>query len=114
MAKVAQRMIIWQSDPILDDLGEAVLKRVRGVATDEPDTQRIEIGIDGVVPDIVPADVVAGWVKEGWVIEDPNRAAVAVPEGPPRVTLPPALTQTAEHARHAGRRIPPRPQQQED
>jgi hypothetical protein len=108
MAKVAKQWIVWHSDPKTDDEGNALFRKVRGVESDDVDLVRIEVPMDGVVPDIVPEEIQEEWEKRGLVFEDPNRAHVAAPEGPPRVLMPAIAAQRIEHSKKIAR-IPPRP-----
>jgi hypothetical protein len=88
--------------PLKDEMGELL-------------QERVEIAMESVVPDTVPLDVQLDWETRGLVFEDPTKESVAVQSGPPRMTLPPILTQKMEHAMKSPRtsrhqmRIPPRP-----
>jgi hypothetical protein len=73
---------------------------------------RIEVSMDSVVPDTIPIEVQQDWESKGYVFEDPTREHVAEQSGPPRVSLPPIMTQKFEHAKRMGSTrggIPPRP-----
>ena len=115
MAKIARCFIVWQSAPKTDEEGNALSRRMLGIEMDEPDTDRVEIALEGVVPDIVPEEVVAEWEAKKWVYEDPTRERIAAPEGPPRMLMPVVAAQKLEHAKKMGEtpkkpNIPPRPQ----
>lgn len=106
MAKVAKQWLVWQSDPKVDIAGTFIRNELGEFTYD-----RIEVAMDSVVPDTVPTEVQQEWETKEWIFEDPTKEHVAKQEGPPRVTLPPILTQRMDHARKiAGPRgIPPRP-----
>lgn len=106
MAKVAKQWLVWQSDPKLDVAG-IPLKNELGELTHD----RIEIGMDSVVPDTVPSEILEEWESKGWIFEDPTKEHVEEQEGPPRMTLPPILTQKMDHIKKMSgtRGIPPRP-----
>ena len=111
MARVAKQWIVWHSDPKMDEDGNVLLKKVRGVELEEPDQDRIEIAMDAVVPDVVPEEVQEDWEKRGMVLEDPTREHIAKQEGPPRALMPPVLAQKIEHTKKVieSRRVPHRP-----
>jgi hypothetical protein len=113
MAKVADRFIVWHSDPEMDEEGNVRLKKIRGVALEEPDIIRLEIPIDGTVPDTIPEEVQLEWEQAGWVHEDSNRPRIAKQVSAPRVLMPPVAAQSMAHLKTAGsvRAIPPRPAQ---
>lgn len=110
MAKVAKQWLVWVSPPQVD--AEGILLRGE---TGELIHKRIEVEMDRVVPDSVPIEVQQEWEEKDLVFEDSTKEHVAEQSGPPRVSLPPVLTQQLEHRMHtrkaAGQRIPPRPGQ---
>jgi hypothetical protein len=108
MAKVADRFLVWHSDPEIDEEGNVRLKKIRGVPLDEPDIVRLEIPMDGTVPDTVPEEIQTEWEKAGWIHEDESRPRIAKMEAAPRVLMPPVAAQSMAHLKAAGG-IPPRP-----
>jgi hypothetical protein len=73
---------------------------------------RIEVAMDSVVPDTVPKEIQEDWETKGFVFEDPLKDHIAAQEGPPRISLPPMLSQKMEQAKRMGSTrggIPPRP-----
>jgi hypothetical protein len=107
MAKVAKQWLVWQSDPKLDMVGVPLKNELGEMMHD-----RIEIAMDSVVPDTVPMAVQEEWESKDWIFEDPTKEHVAEQSGPPRMTLPPIMTQKFEHAKRMGSSrggVPPRP-----
>jgi hypothetical protein len=110
MAKVAKKWLVWHSDPKLDAMGVPLRNEMGELIQD-----RVEILMDSVVPDTVPLDVQEDWEARDLVFEDPTKEHIAVQEGPPRMTLPPILTQKMEQAKKMSTpgvhrmAIPPRP-----
>jgi hypothetical protein len=73
---------------------------------------RIEVAMDAVIPDTVPIEVQREWESRDLIFEDPTKEHVAEQSGPPRVSLPPVMTQKMEHAKRMGSTrggVPPRP-----
>lgn len=116
MAKVALKWLVWVSDPKVDSNGVPLRNEIGEFVHD-----RVEIQMDHVVPDTVPIEVQLEWERRDppLVFEDPTKDHIEQQEGPPRVTLPPILTQRLEHGmtpparRVPGRGIPPRPASKE-
>ena len=113
MAKVAQKYLIWQSDPTVDEEGRLVMRSTPGMV-EEAEVLRVETNIDEVVPDTVPEAVQEEWLAKGWVIEDPTKARIPKSEGPPRMLLPVKTFQQVAASRTAPPqpvrgRVPPRP-----
>ena len=79
MAKVALTHLIWHSDPVLDADGNAVLRKVTGVVTQEPDVIRVNLRSGMTVPSTVPQTVQDEWLAKGWVREDPDAREPAAP-----------------------------------
>lgn len=104
MAKVAKQWLVWVSDPKVDAAG-IPLRSEQGEMLHD----RVEINMDSVVPDSVPTEIQQEWEAKDWVFEDPTKERIEKQEGPPRVTLPPIMTQKMDHARKMTRGIPPRP-----
>lgn len=107
MAKVANRWLVWVGSPKLDAAGVPVRNDFGDLIT-----ERVEVAMESVVPDVVPTEVQQEWEAQGYINEDPSKERIAAPTGPPRVMLPPVLTQKMEHMMKKGSLrggIPPRP-----
>jgi hypothetical protein len=87
MAKIALQKIIWHSTPVIDKDGNAT-KKLDGIDTGEPDLDRVEIPMDGVVPKTVPMKIQTEWFNKGLVRDDPNIDMPDAIEGPPSMLLP--------------------------
>jgi hypothetical protein len=100
---------------ILDKEGNPQYKPVLGTDLEEPDIRRIEVGLESVVSDDIPSEVVKDWLKEGWIHDDPTKEHVAHSSEPPRTLMPLVEVQKIEAAKTRtgspvlGRTIPPRP-----
>jgi hypothetical protein len=108
MAKVAKQWLVWVSNPKVDVIGNPIRNDLGELQCD-----RIEIAMEGVVPDEVPIEIQQEWELKDWIFEDPTKERIEKQGGPPRVTLPPIMTQKMDHhiKRMTGRGIPPRPVQ---
>lgn len=106
MAKVAKQWLVWASSPKVDAAGVPLRNDFGELIHD-----RVEVAMEAVVPDTVPIEVQQEWEEKDLVFEDSTKEHIAKQEGPPRVSLPPILTQKIDHARKMGlpRGVPPRP-----
>jgi|HubBroStandDraft_2_1064218.scaffolds.fasta_scaffold989060_1 hypothetical protein len=106
MGKVAIHSIHWTSEPKFDEDGNVVLKKIAGVALEEPDIVRVHVLMDTVVPPTVPAEVVAEWEVRGLVRDDPSRewTAPKTPE-PPMRTFASAMRAPAQVQAPKGAKI---------
>ena len=88
MAMITKQKIIWHSNPKQDKEGNAVMKKIHGVETDEPDFERVEIPADSPVPKVVPMKIQEEWLSKDMVRDDPSVEAPDKIEGPPSMLLP--------------------------